>query len=225
LDVFETRRQIIDDHASYVRSFFTTRDPRVEALVENALTDGQLWPDPLLQLSPSFQLGEPLDKLIAASELHAQARRTFAVKSEEGTLRLRRHQVDGIRAARAGASYVLTTGTGSDKSLGYMVPIVDHVLRTPRAVGIKAIVYPMNALANSQRGELERDLCREYPRGAPPVTFARYTGQESDDERKEIIETPPEIVARWVQSVHLVDANPPATTPAGPSRAKRGRRG
>mgnify|MGYP001007921499 CR=1 FL=1 len=157
MDVFELRGQVIDDYASYVRSFFTIRDPRVETLVENALTDGQLWPDPLLQLSPSFEPGETLDELIAAGELHAEARRIFAVKSEDGTLRaplrLHRHQVEGIRAARAGASYVLTTGTGSGKSLGYIVPIVDHVLRAPRSVGIKAIVvYPMNALANSQRG-------------------------------------------------------------------------
>lgn len=40
-----------------------------------------------------------------------------------------RHQLDAIRAAQTGESYVLTTGTGSGKSLTYIVPIVDHVLR------------------------------------------------------------------------------------------------
>jgi ATP-dependent helicase YprA (DUF1998 family) len=47
--------------------------------------------------------------------------------------------------------YVLSTGTGSGKSLAYIVPIVDHILRQGLGQGIKAIiVYPMNALANSQ---------------------------------------------------------------------------
>ena len=42
---------------------------------------------------------------------------------------LHRHQRDAIEAARTGGSYVLTTGTGSGKSLAYIVPIVDRVLR------------------------------------------------------------------------------------------------
>lgn len=49
----------------------------------------------------------------------------------------------------------LPTGTGSGKSLGYIVPIVDAVLRQHAEgsyrLGVKAIiVYPMNAPANSQ---------------------------------------------------------------------------
>ena len=58
------------------------------------------------------------------------------------------------RSPAPGKSYVLTTGTGSGKSLAYIVPIVDAVLRETRRdggrrPGVKAIVvYPMNALAN-----------------------------------------------------------------------------
>ena len=36
----------------------------------------------------------------------------------------------------------------------------------------------MNALANSQVGELEKFLRFGYGEGSEPVTFARYTGQE-----------------------------------------------
>src|SRR5262249_58082550 len=99
-------------------------------------------------------------------------------------LRLHRHQSDAIRVARTGLPYVLTTGTGSGKSLAYIVPAVDHVLQRGSGQGIQAIiVYPMNALANSQRGELEKFLCHSYPPSRPPVRFARYTGQESFDAR------------------------------------------
>jgi ATP-dependent helicase YprA (DUF1998 family) len=97
-------------------------------------------------------------------------------------LRLHQHQREAVEAARTGDSYVLTTGTGSGKSLAYIIPIVDRVLAAIAAGtyrrGIKAIVvYPMNALANSQLRELEKFLKVGYPDG-PPVTFSRYTGQE-----------------------------------------------
>ena len=94
---------------------------------------------------------------------------------------------------------MLTTGTGSGKSLSYFIPIVDDVLRRKRAgkprKGITAIVvYPMNALCNSQRDELERFLKLGYDEGKEPVTFARYTGQESSDERERITKNPPDIL-------------------------------
>jgi len=82
---------------------------------------------------------------------------------------------------------VLTTGTGSGKSLAYIIPVVDRVPAAKTAgtyrPGIKAIVvYPMNALANSQLRELQKFLKVGYPEG-PPVTFDRYTGQESAGDR------------------------------------------
>ncbi len=89
---------------------------------------------------------------------------------------------------------MLTSGTGSGKSLTYIVPIVDHVLRNGSGRGIQAIVvYPMNALANSQDEELKKFLKKGYPKG-PPVTFARYTGQEKGAERKAIRSNPPDIL-------------------------------
>jgi ATP-dependent helicase YprA (DUF1998 family)/very-short-patch-repair endonuclease len=110
-------------------------------------------------------------------------------------LLLHRHQREAIEAARTGANYVLTTGTGSGKSLAYIVPIVDHVLKIGSGKGIQAIVvYPMNALANSQAGELEKFLSFGPWAGANPVTFRRYTGQESDEDRQEIYASPPDIL-------------------------------
>jgi ATP-dependent helicase YprA (DUF1998 family)/very-short-patch-repair endonuclease len=199
LDVFSLREKVISDYGSYVRSFLTIKDERIDRLVRDEMNQGFLWPDPLIQLNPSFEPGESLRELINAGELHAECINIFREKGEDGTVgdpfRLHMHQVEGIRAARAGENYVLTTGTGSGKSLSYIVPIVDHVLRRGSGKGIQAIVvYPMNALANSQMGELEKFLHRGYPAGKARVTFKRYTGQESDDERKAIIANPPDIL-------------------------------
>ena len=98
-------------------------------------------------------------------------------------------------AELAKSGYVLTTGTGSGKSLAYIVPVVDHVLRRGTGHGIQAIVvYPMNALANSQSEELGKFIDRGYPEGRPPVRFARYTGQERGETREAIRSNPPDIL-------------------------------
>jgi DEAD/DEAH box helicase len=98
-----------------------------------------------------------------------------------------------IDLALAGKSFVVTIGTGSGRSLCYFVPIGDAVLKAKRAGGSARtralIVYPMNALANSQQEFLgDSD-------GSSAVTFARYTGQEGQDERQRIKQNPPEIPA------------------------------
>ena len=118
------------------------------------------------------------------------------------------------RSPGPGASYVLTTGTGSGKSLAYIVPIVDAVLREngdrgSRRPGVKAIVvYPMNALANSQVEELRKFLQFGYPEGGEPVTFARYTGQETADERRRILADPPDILLTNYVMLDLVLTRP-----------------
>lgn len=213
MDVFNLRNDVIGDYGAYVRSFLRIKDERIRRLVQEEMDGGFLWPDPLIQLNPSFEVGETLQELIDNGELHPECINIFRDKREDGTVgapfRLHRHQIDGIRAARAGDSYVLTTGTGSGKSLSYIVPIVDHVLRRGSGKGIQAIVvYPMNALANSQMRELEKFLCRGYQASSPPVTFRRYTGQESDEERKEIIASPPDILLTNYVMLELVLTRP-----------------
>jgi ATP-dependent helicase YprA (DUF1998 family)/very-short-patch-repair endonuclease len=200
LDVFALRNHLIEDYADYVRSFIAIRDERIRSEVDSQLEAGRYWPDPLIQLNAGFEPGGSIDELIAGGLLHPECSRIFqrekdAAGSVGKPLRLHRHQADAVRAARTGKSYVLTTGTGSGKSLAYILPIVDSVLRDGAGRGVRAIVvYPMNALANSQAGELEKFLCHGYAPGKEPVRFARYTGQESEDERQQIIAHPPDIL-------------------------------
>jgi ATP-dependent helicase YprA (DUF1998 family) len=200
MNVFDLRERLVEDYSAFLTSFFRIADAGVRAYVERQLAEGLLWPDPLIQLNPSFEVGETIDELVAEGVLHPECARIFRI-DKAGTggqgrpLRLHRHQTAAIRAARTVRSYVLTTGTGSGKSLAYVVPIVDHVLRRGSGRGIQAIVvYPMNALANSQHGELSKFLCDGYPDRRGPVRFARYTGQEDDAERQAIIAEPPDIL-------------------------------
>jgi superfamily II DNA/RNA helicase/very-short-patch-repair endonuclease/ribosomal protein L37AE/L43A len=200
MDAFRIRDDLVDGFRSYIRSFVDVRDPRMREVRDGALDSGLFWPEPLLQLNPNFAAGGNVPGLVREGLLHAECERIFQANKTESAplgkpLRLYRHQVDAIRAAQKGRNYVLTTGTGSGKSLSYILPIVDRVLRSPGKRRIRAIVvYPMNALANSQLGELRKFLEHGYPAGRPPVTFARYTGQESEEERERIKEAPPDIL-------------------------------
>jgi hypothetical protein len=156
----------------------------------NALTL-RFWPAPLIQLNPSFVAGATVQELVGEDVLHEERGRIFRIGKDRGgpgdDLRLHRHQEEAIRIARAGRSYVLTTGTGSGKSLSCFIPIADRALRRgrgePRITAI--VVYPMNALCNSQLEELKKFLEAGYPEGSSPVTFARpnatvaYTGTPS----------------------------------------------
>ena len=212
MDVFRLRNRLIADYTAYIKSFITIQDNRIGKHVEEELQKGILWPDPLIQLNPNFQQGAWIEELVTQGALHAKAGQIFRLdknKSPTGKpMRLHQHQSDAVIAARSGDSYVLTTGTGSGKSLAYIVPIVDHVLRGGSGRGIQAvIVYPMNALANSQINELDKFLRYGFE-DSSPVTYRRYTGQEGEAERQEIINHPPDILLTNYVMLELIMTRP-----------------
>lgn len=198
MDLFKLHEQLISDYGAYARSFINIRDQRISDQVDQALEDGLLWPKPLLQLNPSFEPGESIDELVDAGVLHKECASIFRLKKHDNDsgkpLRLHKHQSEAVKIAIQRHPYVLTTGTGSGKSLAYIIPIVDHILRTGSGNGIKAIiVYPMNALANSQLEELGKFL--KFGMGGDNlVTYARYTGQEKSEQRDQILNNPPDIL-------------------------------
>ena len=203
MDVFSFRDELVSEYARFSRSFTRIGAEDISREVDGAYAAGRFWPAPLIQLNPNFEPGSSIEELVSDGTLHGECRKIFRLKSREEPdgkrLRLYRHQADAIGIAKRRESFVLTTGTGSGKSLAYFIPIVDDVLRRRRAggdaKGITAIVvYPMNALCNSQREELERYLRIGYGEGREPVTFARYTGQESNEERERIAKNPPDIL-------------------------------
>jgi ATP-dependent helicase YprA (DUF1998 family) len=199
VNIFDLRDTTIGDYRDFISGFVNIRDARVRQEVDRALDEGRLWPEPWLSLNPKFEPGGTIGDLVGEGVLHAECDRIFRLKTDADArgqeLNLYRHQVRAIEAARSGDPYVLSTGTGSGKSLAYIVPIVDRILRQGPGQGIKAIiVYPMNALANSQFEELSKFINRGYPDERGPVRFKRYTGQESDEEREAIIASPPDIL-------------------------------
>jgi DEAD/DEAH box helicase domain-containing protein len=103
------------------------------------------------------------------------------------------HQASAIEAALRGEHVVQATSAGSGKSLGFVVPVLDALLRDPSATAVMA--FPLKALANDQLAGLERlgvvddpwidsssfDLVLDD--GADPIRVARYDGSTADHER------------------------------------------
>ncbi|MBW2130187.1 MAG: DEAD/DEAH box helicase [Deltaproteobacteria bacterium] len=124
MNVFRLRDRLIADYQKYISGFIQIRDDHIRAKVEDEMGEGLLWPDPLLQLNPCFEPGDSIDELVEKGVLHEECRRIF----RKGKLK-DKHQADAVKIARQGHNYILTSGTGSGKSLAYIIPIVDHALR------------------------------------------------------------------------------------------------
>jgi Lhr-like helicase len=198
MSIFDLHSRVLGDYRDYVRSFYSVADPRLREFIDRSLDDeARLWPDFLLQLSPSYERGKTIEELVASGVLHPECAQIFRTPGGS-SYSLFLHQMQAVEKYKARESFIVTSGTGSGKSLAFFLPIFDDVLRHPPVESrtTALIVYPMNALVNSQ-WEALRTLKEGYENrtGRPfPVTFARYTGDTTGDERNIIRERPPNII-------------------------------
>lgn len=209
-DVFELRERLIEEYAEFSRSFTRIAAADIAAAVSTEYERERYWPEPLIQINPNYRRNGTISDLVRQGMLHPECERLFQADKSEGSPRpieLYTHQLESLAQARAGKSFVVTTGTGSGKSLSFFLPIVDRILRSrmenakPRTRAI--VIYPMNALANSQLEELEKFLYG-YADAARPFTVARYTGQENESERERIAQSPPDILLTNFMMLELI---------------------
>ena len=198
MSIFRLHQSVIDDYTQYVKSFFSVLDDRIREYVEGALVDEhKLWPDALIQLNPCYEEAGSISDLTGEGKLHHLCAEVF--RAGNGMpFRLFRHQKEAIEKALAHNHYIVTSGTGSGKTLTFLIPIFDSVLK--RGIGeskVKAvIVYPMNALVNSQMDALKQ-LAAQFKKRTGlecPIRFGKYTGQESREQKEEILKNPPHIL-------------------------------
>ena len=146
LDIFKLRDEVIGDYRNYIESFLEIKDPKIEQFIKQELDNGHLWRDPLIQINPAYKKSADIDTLVKDGILDSQCKQYFP------GFHFYYHQEQAFRCAIKSEPYVVTTGTGSGKSLSYVVPIINDLLQNPQLKGIRAIlVYPMNALINSPR--------------------------------------------------------------------------
>ncbi|SFQ06952.1 DEAD/DEAH box helicase [Tranquillimonas alkanivorans] len=201
MKAFQFDQAVIDEYASFSRSFTSIRAEDLAARIDAHYEKKKFWPSPFLALNPAYKQAKTAQEFADDGALAPETADVFRVETRDGALapiRFHSHQAEAITKALLGQSFVVTTGTGSGKSLCFFVPIVDRVLRARKAGEASRtraiIVYPMNALANSQISEIEKFVGQsDLPEGMKP-TVARYTGQEGDAERRKVAANPPDIL-------------------------------
>ena len=201
MDVFALDDHLLAQYTGFARSFTRIRSAELQQEVNRLYAGRRFWPEPLLQLNPHYEGGGSIRSLVGERGLVEDCARIFidrraASDAADKSLKLHRHQAQALGLALDGKSFVVTTGTGSGKSLCFFIPIIDAVIKAKRkgeSARTRAIVvYPMNALANSQLEELKKFLA--VPGHPVAVSFARYTGQEKPEERERIKNNPPDIL-------------------------------
>ncbi|SAL49326.1 DEAD/DEAH box helicase [Caballeronia concitans] len=198
MNVFDLDADLLSRYEAFARSFTMIRAQDIRTQVEAIYRSGKFWPEPLIGVNPHFERGRALVDLAQEGVIDTDLPNIFAFGAERSAISLHCHQDQSLSKALQNRNYIVTTGTGSGKSLCFFVPIIDRILKAKRAGAVQRtraiVIYPMNALANSQREELEKFIedCGIDPHLKP--TFERYTGQESDGERKRIAAAKPDII-------------------------------
>lgn len=195
MNPFETIEYVQNTYRTYVYTFQKIRSTTIEKWVQDKIAEGTLlWKDPYVQLNRLFEQGDFLQKLVDEGLIHSWVLKIFSKKDTAGKLTGSpiipyRHQSEAIISIQKdNANTLVTTGTSSGKSFCFGIPIVSECLkmREQGLSGIKAIiVYPMNALANSQ---YEDFALRLHGSG---LKIGLYTGdtKNSPDEARVALKT------------------------------------
>ena len=193
MNIINTYNRLKGSYKNYISSFITIKDPRIKKKVTDAITNEEMWPDALIQFNPNFELGIGVDEMIANGlPLHPELVNFF-------NQRFYKHQQEAIELGCQGKEFIVTSGTGSGKSRTFMATIFNYILQHPSDCENKTIaiiVYPMNALINSQSEELQRyaDAYELKTGKTAPFTFGKYTGQENEQKRQQMQQCPPNII-------------------------------
>ncbi len=189
---FSQLSEIQRTYKSYVDTFVNIKNEHVRAWVEDRVQrDNLLWNEPFLEIRRRFRAGPALEEFIGKGWLPASARPIFRVSAEDRDdtrpIRPHYHQAKALELAHEGKSFVVATGTGSGKSFAFGLPVIADALRNREKPGIKALIlYPMNALANSQYADFAQRLHGSGLKVALYNGDTPYTKEEGEQFRSRV---------------------------------------
>ncbi|MBU2489048.1 MAG: DEAD/DEAH box helicase, partial [Proteobacteria bacterium] len=176
-----------------------------ERFERSAGEPGSFLADPVFEAGFGWQEAAPImadlaGDLLAAELVKAMDQPPKELKEHrfEAKWHPYRHQEQAWRALAEAPprSVIVSSGTGSGKTECFLVPILDQLFREANAQrtplqGVRALMlYPLNALINSQR-----DRLRAWTAGAKgKVRFCLYNGMTPDNEKSVVQRAHPEEV-------------------------------
>ena len=159
------------------------QEPELGAALEERLQRPRaLFNGPFLELTPPYRTGRTLRQLCAEGVLSSALLDLPCFERGDPIpldAPLFIHQEQAIRRLCVdGRGIVISSGTGSGKTEGFLIPILDDLLRDSTPGARALLIYPMNALVNDQLDRLRRFL------KDTSITFGRYTSELETTERK-----------------------------------------
>ena len=193
MKAFKFDNSVVQSYEQFTRSFADIRASDLRSRIAEVYGSEKFWPSPLLSLNPHYLEGKTVEDHVTEGLLHEKTGAIF--RSVDGkSLRLYRHQEEAISKAIYRRNFIVTSGTGSGKSLCFLIPIVDRIIRNFKGSESRStkaiIIYPMNALANSQLKEINKFI----ENSGIDIKVDRFTGQENQQERERIAKNPPDIL-------------------------------
>jgi ATP-dependent helicase YprA (DUF1998 family) len=183
---FQTFEACKRNYQLFIDSYHKFANPEIEKWVKEKTKDGTLlWQEPFLELSRPFQKGKSLAEMVESGLLHPLCLKVFRQQladTASAPIHPHLHQTKAIETiVEQKANVIVATGTGSGKSFCFGIPIVSECLKMKAQgiSGVKAvIVYPMNALANSQYEDFAARLSHSG------LTIGLYTGDTPYSEQE-----------------------------------------
>jgi len=178
MNVFNAVDKLRETYQRYVFTFQKFRNPAIQEWVNEKMSEGGLlWKDSHVELKRRFKAGLNIQEHADTGLLHPKTPQIFS--SDDKPIELYKHQEDAIVSIISkNQNTIITTGTGSGKSFCFGIPIIDECLKLKdqNIGGIKAIlIYPMNALANSQYDDFAKRLA------GSGLKIALYTGDTAPE--------------------------------------------
>lgn len=128
VNVFDLDNDLIGRYETFARSFTDVRSTDLKAQIDEIYDSGAFWPEPLIGLNPRYCSGGEITQLGGDAALAD----VFSLGAPRAPITLHRHQEQAFFKAQQAKNYIVTTGTGSGKSLCFFIPIIDRVLQARR---------------------------------------------------------------------------------------------
>lgn len=159
MDAFKTHEKVISDYKSYLKSFININDKRISEFVNHSTLVNNILPEPLIQFNPSFEKGESLEELVQENTIHPNLLKTL------GKYRLYKHQVEATQIGSQDKGFVVTSGTGSGKSLTFLATVFNDLINErlePYTLAKQVNPFQLaNAIRNGiNLGETEENFIR-----------------------------------------------------------------
>jgi DEAD/DEAH box helicase domain-containing protein len=166
--------------------------------VEPGHTDSLIAP-PVYEAASVWQSAEPSMSDLSGDLLRSDLVEALDAAGEQAIPQSRHpywHQYEAWKQAAAGKSYMVTSGTGSGKTECFMVPMLNDLLdaaETGSRHGVRGIIlYPLNALIDSQRERLASWIAPFDGR----LSYALYNGHTPETRKLHARPAPAEIADR-----------------------------